>query len=111
VRLLDPGAGGQRLFVVVAGVVEVERAVAPIVHAAFGPGDLVLGSVSLAGLLTEYSMTARTDVLVLSFGASDLDDVTEDHFDLARSMFRGISLERVRILGAKMRTDPPAAPR
>jgi CRP-like cAMP-binding protein len=108
-RVLDPGGAGQRLFVVVAGVVEVERAVAPIVRAAFGPGDLVLGSASLAGLLTEYSMTACTDALVLWFGASDLDDVTEDHFDLARSMFRGISLERVRIMAAKGRTDRPAA--
>jgi CRP-like cAMP-binding protein len=105
-RLLDPGAAGQRLFVVVAGIVDVERAAAPVVRAAFGPGDLLLGSVSLAGLVNEYSMTARTDSVLLSFDVSDLDDVIEDHFDLARSMFRGISLDRVRTMAAKAKSEP-----
>jgi hypothetical protein len=85
---------------VVAGLVAVERALEPVVRATFGPGDLVLGHVSLAGLLNEYAMNAQTDALVLSFGASDFDDVTEDHFDLARSMFRGAAFDRVRVLRA-----------
>jgi hypothetical protein len=36
----------------------------------------------------------------MSFGASDFDDVTEDHFDLARSMFRGLALDRVGVMRA-----------
>jgi CRP-like cAMP-binding protein len=108
-RILAPGGAGQRLYLVIAGLVDAERAVAPIVRAAFGPGELVLGSVSLAGLLTEYSMTARTDAVLLSLAASDLDDVIEDHFDLARSMFRGISLDRVRVMAQKSKTDRPSS--
>ena len=108
-RLLEAGQAGQRLFVVLAGIVEVERAREPVVRAAFGPGDLVTGNVSLAGLLEQYSMTAQTDALVLSFGAPDLDDVTEDHFDLARSIFRGISLDRVRAMQAKAKKGAPSS--
>jgi CRP-like cAMP-binding protein len=111
-RALDPGGAAERMFVVVAGLVEVERAGDPVVRASFGPGDLVLGGVALAGLLNEYSMTARTDALLLSFRASDLDDVIEDHFDLARSMFRGISLDRARVMDAQARLlrRPPSEP-
>jgi CRP-like cAMP-binding protein len=108
-RVLSPGDAGQRLYLVIAGLVDAERAVAPMVRATFGPGELVMGSVSLAGLLTEYSMTARTDAVVLSLAASDLDDVIEDHFDLARAMFRGISLDRVRVMAQKSKTDRPSS--
>jgi CRP-like cAMP-binding protein len=109
-RAFAPGDAGERMFVVIAGLVELERAREPVVRAVCGPGDLVLGSVSFAGLLAEYAMTARTDALLLAFRESDLDDVIEDHFDLGRSIFRGISLDRVRVMAAQAKlAKKPAA--
>ncbi|MEJ7729387.1 MAG: cyclic nucleotide-binding domain-containing protein [Polyangiaceae bacterium] len=96
-RLLQPGEAGDRFFVVIAGLVEVERD-DPTVRITHGPGDLVLGNLSLAGALDEFRMSARTDAVLLTFPRSLLDDVIEDHFDLAQSIFRGIAIERDRLM-------------
>lgn len=114
--VLRPGGAGRGVYFVIAGIVEVERRVAPEIHAAFGPGELVLGGAGLSGDLNEYVVTARTDVTLLRLTVSDLDDVSEDHFELTRSFLRAMGLEREQIMNQRARrqrvraesTRPPA---
>jgi CRP-like cAMP-binding protein len=108
-RLLEAGEASDRFFVVIAGLVEVERD-DPTLHITYGPGDLVLGNLSLAGLLDEFRMIARTDAVLLSFPRSVLDDVIEDHFDLASSIFRGIAIERDRLMTVKAQRQLASQP-
>ncbi len=119
--ILRPGGAGRSVYLVVAGIVDVERRVAPEIRAAFGPSDMVLGGAGYAGALNEYAMTARTDATLLRLTVADFDDVGEDHFDLVRSMLRGMGLEREQLMNLKARRKrsvappaasvPPAAPR
>jgi CRP-like cAMP-binding protein len=113
-RLLEEGQAGDRFFVVVGGLADVERD-DPALRITYGPGDLVLGNMSLAGLLGEFRMTARSDAVLLTFPRSVLDDVIEDHFDLAQSIFRGIAIERDRLMTVKaqrqLASQRPPAPR
>jgi CRP-like cAMP-binding protein len=108
-RLLQAGEAGERFYVVVAGLVEVERD-DPTVRITYGPGDLVLGNLSLAGVLDEFRMSARTDAVLLTFPRSVLDDVIEDHFDLATSIFRGIAIERDRLMTIKAQRQLASQP-
>ena len=70
----------------------------------------MLGNLSLAGLLAELRMTARTDAVLLSFPRSVLDDVIEDHFDLATSIFRGIAIERDRLMTVRAQRQLASQP-
>lgn len=114
-RILEPGQAEDRFYVVVAGLVEVDRD-DPALRIGYGPGDLVLGNMSLAGLLGEFGMSARSDAVLLTFPRAVLDDVIEDHFDLASSIMRGIALERDRLMTVKAQRQlasqrpPPARP-
>ncbi|MBL9024667.1 MAG: cyclic nucleotide-binding domain-containing protein [Myxococcales bacterium] len=101
--VLRPGGAGRGIYFVVAGIVEVERRVAPEIHAAFGPGELVLGGAGLSGDLNEYVVVARTDATLLRLTVADLDDVSEDHFDLTRSFLRAMGLEREQIMNLRAR--------
>jgi CRP-like cAMP-binding protein len=101
--VIRPGAAGASFYVVMAGLVDVERRVAPELRAPFGPGDLILSGAALSHELGEYAVSARTDALLMRLGASDLDDVAEDHFELVRSMFRGVALHREQLLNEKLR--------
>lgn len=110
--ILSPGGAGNAIYFVLAGMVDVERRVAPPLAAAFGPGDLVLGGAAFAGGLNEYAVTARTDATLLRLQFSDIDDVAEDHFELVRAMLRGVALERENLMGLRARrqrkpTIPP----
>jgi CRP-like cAMP-binding protein len=97
----SPGAAGRRTLLVLAGIVDVERRMAPEIRASFGRGDLVLGAASFSGALNEYAVTAHTDALLMALAWSDVDDVTEDHFDVVRSTFYGSSVERERSTAAR----------
>jgi CRP-like cAMP-binding protein len=96
-----PGGAGRRVALILSGILDVERRLAPIVQASFGRADLVLGAAAFAGTLNEYVVSARTDALVLVLSWSDIDDVVEDHFDLVRAMFYGSSIERERCVAAQ----------
>lgn len=109
--IFGPGGAGRRVPLVLAGVVDIERRLAPTVQASFGRGDLVLGSASFADALNEYVVTARTDALVLTLSWGDIDDVIEDHFDLVRALFYGSSLERERCMAAREARIPQKVPR
>jgi CRP-like cAMP-binding protein len=101
--VVRPGGGGAWLYVVIAGLVDIERRLAPAVAATFGPGDLLLGAAAHGGALGDYAVTARSDALVMSMRSADIDDVSEDHFDLVRSLLRGGALDREHLLGVKLR--------
>ncbi len=96
--ILRPGAARRSLYFVAAGVVSVERRVAPEISAMFGVGSLLLGGASYCGCLNEYAVTARTDAGLFRVGLADIDDVAEDHFDLFRSMFRSVAIEREQLM-------------
>ena len=108
--IVRPGGAGKSVYFVIAGIVDVERRVAPEIRAAFGPSDIVLGGAGYAGALNEYAMTARTDVTLLRLSSSDFDDVGEDHFDLVRSLLRGMGLEREHLMNLKTRRKRSVAP-
>lgn len=103
--ILRPGGAGRGVYFVVAGIVDVERRVAPDIRAAFGPGDLVLSGAGFSDALNEYVVTARTDVTLLRLTVSDFDDVAEDHFDLNRSVLRGMGLEREQLMTLRARLE------
>ena len=107
--LLSPGGAGNAVYFVLAGMVDVERRVAPPLSAGFGPGDLVLGGAAFAGGLNEYAVTARSDATLLRLYFSDLDDVAEDHFELVRAMLRGVALEREGLMGLRARRQRKAS--
>lgn len=112
--LFPPGAASDVALVVVAGVLEIERRIAPPLVARFGPGELVLGGAGFSGALVEYAVSAPSHAVVLCLRYSDIDDVCEDHPELTRSILRGMTLhlehtlaERERRL-ASTRSTPPA---
>ncbi len=105
--VLRPGGAGNGLYFVVAGIVDVERRVAPALEAAFGPGELILGGASFAGDLNDYAVTARSDLMLLRLTTADLDDVAEDHFELVRSIMRGVALEREQLMTLRARRNRP----
>ncbi len=107
--VLSPGGAGNAIYFVLAGMVGVERRVAPVLSAAFGPGELVLGGAAFAGGLNEYAVTARTDATLLRLHFSDIDDVAEDHFELVRAMLRGVALERETLMGLRARKQRKAS--
>lgn len=108
--LFAPGAAGRKVPLVLAGIVDIERRLAPTIQASFGRGDLVLGSASFSEALNEYVVTARSDALVLVLTWGDIDDVIEDHFDLVRALFYGSSLERERCMAAREARLPRKVP-
>lgn len=96
--LFGPQLGGNHLFVVVAGRVLVERRVAPILRFEHQPGDVLLGGAALSGVLAEYGAISGPHTVVLAISFTDIDDVSDDHFDLSRSLLRATSLDRERLM-------------
>jgi CRP-like cAMP-binding protein len=111
-QMLLPGGAGSGLYVVLAGVVRIERRIAPALEASFARGDLVLGGAAFGGGLNEYSVTALTDAALVRLATADLDDVGEDHFDVVRAILRGLALERERLMKIRERrkSEIPPAP-
>ncbi|MFO0548878.1 MAG: cyclic nucleotide-binding domain-containing protein [Polyangiaceae bacterium] len=96
--LFGPQLGGNHLFIVVAGRVHIERRFAPIIRFEHQPGDTLLGGAALSGVLSEYSAIAGPRSVVLAVSFADIDDVSDDHFDLSRSLLRSTSLDRERLM-------------
>lgn len=108
--IAPPGPRSDRLFVVMKGVVEAERRVAPDLRATFGPGQLVLGSAALSGALRAYAITSLAPSRVLALEHHDLDDVADDQFDLVLSALRGMSMERDNLMNLRTKRATVAPP-
>jgi CRP-like cAMP-binding protein len=93
-------AGGEtpdRAYVVVDGQVEATRRSPDIVRR-FGPGTLVLGAPSIAGLAAGWETRAKSRARALSFRLEDCVDLMEEHFDMVRSVLASLGMERERLL-------------
>jgi CRP-like cAMP-binding protein len=108
--LFERGQAEPSIYVVASGIVDIERGEEPVVRAAFGPSDLVGGSSSFAGALSQYTARARTTATVLTIRFTDLDDVAEDHFDLTRSISKRLATERERLMLVRSRARASAPP-
>lgn len=92
--LATPEGGEQRLHLVMSGSVEVERRAAPLIRAVFGPGQFLLASAAFSNAIASYRVAATERSLVFSVDPSEIDDVADDHFDVVRSVMRGLGIDR-----------------
>lgn len=113
--LVRPG-GKVRVFMVMQGTVHVERRVAPTLRASFGPGQLVLHGAAFSNALADYAVVCGPHTAVFAVDQADIDDVSDDHFDIARSVLRGLSTDRDQLMSirakspASKRSEIPPAP-
>jgi len=116
--LFEVGAARDALYVVALGQIEVEREARPKVVARFERGNVVCGFSALGDGELEYRAKAITPAaIVLRISEDALMDVTEDHFELLRSMMKGIAVYREHIMSelakraasqSEQRPAPPA---
>jgi len=98
--LFEAGTARDALYVVALGQVEVEREASPKVVARFARGNVVCGFSALGDGELEYRAKSITPAaIVLRISEDALMDVTEDHFELLRSMMKGIAAYREHIMG------------
>lgn len=95
--LFEQGEPASAIFVVVRGLVELERR-DPLILAPFGPHSIVGGFASLGTAEQPYTARAREASTVLGLDKEDLFDLLELHFELVRSIFAGVSAEREQAL-------------
>jgi CRP-like cAMP-binding protein len=107
--LFEEGEGRGKLSVVAAGIVAVERTKSPPIRGRFGRDQIVGGVTAFSERLDAYRAVAEVPSIVMTFRLSDLDDLCEDHFDLARSISRGSAIERERAQNAVARRRRLAA--
>lgn len=110
-----PGAGKERIYMVMRGTVHIERRIAPEIRATFGPGQIVLGGAGMCNALNSYAVVAGARTAVFALDQSEIDDVADDHFDVVRSVLRGMSLDRDQLMsirakgpGSRRSLAPPA---
>jgi CRP-like cAMP-binding protein len=110
--LFDRGATGDRVFLVVDGLVTASRGPSGD-GLTFGPGQILCGAAALLAAFGEepLSWTARASsaVRTLAFRTEDWFDLMEEHFDLVRSALAGLALERER-LAELVASRPSQAP-
>ena len=82
------------IYLVAEGAVVLERHTAPLLRLSFGRGELLLAGGAFSGSLDQYEARGAGNGTLLVLRWADLEDVIEDHFQLARSLMRGISLSR-----------------
>lgn len=92
-ELFDGVAATGSLFVVASGTIVAERR-EPTLRARFGGGSLVCGYGALGGAGGEFTARAESPAIALRIEREDLFEVMEEHFDLSRSLLRGIAAER-----------------
>ena len=97
-QIFGLGEAGDALYCVAWGIVELDHPGPPHLHAAFGAGSLVGGAMAFCGALGSCVARARTAAVLLKLELPEVDDVAEDHFDLAHAMMRSLALERERIM-------------
>ena len=95
--VFPPGAAADKILVVLAGEVHAERRVAPALAARFGRNQLVLEGAAFGEEIRTYAISALVDCSIIVIEQTDIDDVTEDHFDLFTSILRAVTLERERL--------------
>lgn len=113
--LVRPGTGRDRMYLVMRGNVHVERRIAPEIRASFGPGQIVLGGAAFCDALRSYAVIAGADAAVFAIDQTELDEISDDHFDIVRSIVRGMSLDRDQLVSIRSRAPtsskrtPPAS--
>ncbi len=103
--VLRPGAARERVFFVMSGSVTIERRVAPELRATFGAGRIVLAGAAFSDALSSYSMMAGANTTLLVFDHVDIDDVADDHFDIVKSVLRGLSMDRDQLQSLRAKSD------
>lgn len=106
--LVRPG-GKVRLFMAMRGKVHVERRVTPILRATFGPGQLVMHGAAFSNALADYAVVCGPNAAVFAVDQADIDDVSDDHFDVVKSVLRGMSTDRDQLMS--VRAKAPASRR
>lgn len=106
--VFPPGAAADKILIVLSGEVHAERRIAPVLSARFGRSQLVLEASAFGEVLGEYAISAVTDASIIVIAQTDIDDVTEDHFDLFTSFLRATTVERERLRVYVNR--PPSSP-
>lgn len=101
---LKPGGKNGALLFVARGAIELTRP-APPLGATFWDGGLIGGISSLAEPSDETQLTALVPSYLLRLEEEALFDVMEDHFDLVRSVIAHTSLERERLLAARVSVE------
>jgi len=99
--IVRPGSSKDRLYLVMRGTVHVERRIAPEIRATFGPGQIVLGGACFSGALASYAVIAGAKTSVFAIDQVEIDDVSDDHFDVVRSCLRGMSMDRDQLMSLR----------
>lgn len=105
--VFERGASNDALYVVVSGEVSARRAASGHLER-FGRGKLVFGSAAAATEDLAHEARAATATRALRIAREDYLDVMEEHFALACSSLKAISLEREVLVNEKGRRDEAA---
>ncbi|MDB4941645.1 MAG: hypothetical protein JWP97_1179 [Labilithrix sp.] len=100
--LVERGRAAPMLAVVLAGEVDAQREDRRRAQH-YGPGTLVFGGAAVAGRDLGYEVRATAATRILEIGREDFLDVLEEHFQLARSVLRGLVAEREVLVDEKER--------
>jgi CRP-like cAMP-binding protein len=98
--LFTQGEPSAAIYFVVRGLIELERR-DPLILAPFGEKTLVGGFASLGCPEHPFTGRAREPSTVLALDREDLFDLLELHFELVRSIFAGVAVEREQALFLK----------
>ena len=86
-------------------VVGQRAASAPLEH--FGPGQLVFGATAVGAEGGAYDARAARATSTIRIAREDYLDLVEEHFTLARSALKTLSLERERVMNAQASSHGP----
>ncbi len=95
--LHEPGKATHSFYIVASGLVEVAHE-EPHFRARFGAGEVVFGAGGVGIRSPEFSSKAIAPTVLLAVRREDFFDIMEDHFDVMRSVMKGVSHERERVL-------------
>jgi CRP-like cAMP-binding protein len=104
--LHQPGKATDAFYIVASGVVEIAHE-EPTVRARFGPGEVVFGAGGVGVRVPSFSSMALAPTVLLAVRREDFFDIMEDHFDVMRSVMKGVSSERERVLTASAEGGKP----
>lgn len=90
------GSAGDAIYIVADGVIAVTSASPPF-EGAYRTGDVVGGAPAIAPEPRALRAHAHGPAIVLALRRADLHDVLEDHFDVVRSLWAYVTIERDRI--------------
>jgi CRP-like cAMP-binding protein len=95
--LHQPGKPAHSFYVVASGTVEI-TSVEPEVSARFGAGEIVFGAGAVGLRVPGFTSRALAPTVLLAIRREDFFDIMEDHFEVMRSVMKGVSHERERVL-------------